>query len=44
MKATVEVADLCGLYVVMVRMAGRGEFKVMVAGMGWATAELITSR
>uniref|UniRef100_UPI0035900715 BOS complex subunit TMEM147 n=1 Tax=Myxine glutinosa TaxID=7769 RepID=UPI0035900715 len=44
MKATVEVADLCGLYVVMVRMAGRGELKVMVAGMGWATAELFTSR
>ncbi|XP_028921157.1 transmembrane protein 147 [Ornithorhynchus anatinus] len=44
MKATVDVADLVGLHLVMGRNAGKGELKVMVAAMGWATAELVTAR
>ncbi len=44
MKATVDMADLLGLHLVMSRNAGKGEYKIMVAAMGWATAELIMSR
>ncbi|CAJ1062052.1 Transmembrane protein 147 [Xyrichtys novacula] len=44
MKATVDLADLLGLHLVMSRNAGKGEYKIMVAAMGWATAELVMSR
>lgn len=44
MKASVDVADLMGLNLVMSRNAGKGEYKIMVAALGWATAELIMSR
>lgn len=44
MKASVDVADLIGLNLVMSRNAGKGEYKIMVAALGWATAELIMSR
>ena len=44
MKATVDMADLLGLHLVMSRNAGKGEYKIMVADMGWATAELVMSR
>ncbi|CAM4704302.1 BOS complex subunit TMEM147 [Siphateles boraxobius] len=44
MKATVDMADLLGLHLVMSKNAGKGEYKIMVAAMGWATAELIMSR
>ncbi|KAF6078078.1 hypothetical protein HJG60_009008 [Phyllostomus discolor] len=44
MKASVDVADLVGLNLVMSRNAGKGEYKIMVAALGWATAELIMSR
>jgi hypothetical protein len=44
MKATVDLADLLGLHLVMSRNAGKGEYKIMVAAMGWSTAELIMSR
>ncbi|TWW79540.1 Transmembrane protein 147 [Takifugu flavidus] len=41
MKATVDLADLLGLHLVMSRNPGKGEYKIMVAAMGWATAELV---
>lgn len=44
MKATVDLADLLGLHLVMSRNAGKGVYKIMVAAMGWATAELVMSR
>lgn len=44
MKATVDLADLLGLHLVMSRNPGKGEYKIMVAAMGWATAELVMSR
>lgn len=44
MQASVDVADLIGLNLVMSRNAGKGEYKIMVAALGWATAELIMSR
>uniref|UniRef100_V9LBG7 BOS complex subunit TMEM147 n=1 Tax=Callorhinchus milii TaxID=7868 RepID=V9LBG7_CALMI len=44
MKATVDLADLLGLHLVMSRNAGKGEYKIMVAAMGWSTAELVMSR
>uniref|UniRef100_A0A8C3GG86 BOS complex subunit TMEM147 n=1 Tax=Cairina moschata TaxID=8855 RepID=A0A8C3GG86_CAIMO len=44
LKATVDVADLGGLQLALGRGAGKGEHRILVAAMGWATAELLTSR
>ncbi|KAK3581003.1 hypothetical protein CHS0354_013897 [Potamilus streckersoni] len=44
MKSTVDLADLVGIHFVMTKIAGKGQLKFMVAGLGWATAELITTR
>ncbi|KFM62406.1 Transmembrane protein 147, partial [Stegodyphus mimosarum] len=44
LKNTVDVADLIGLHVVMTKFAGKGETKFLVAGLGWASAELLMTR
>merc|ERR1719402_1537138 len=42
LRATVDLADLVGIYLVMQRVSGK--VKVMVAGLGWAFAELVLTR
>ncbi|GJQ64885.1 hypothetical protein Trydic_g7058 [Trypoxylus dichotomus] len=44
LKTTVDVIDLGGLYAVLNRIPGKGHSKVLTAGIGWATAEVILSR
>ncbi|XP_031559798.1 transmembrane protein 147-like [Actinia tenebrosa] len=44
LRSTVDLADLVGLYLVMSKVAGKGDLKVLVAGLGWATAELSMTR
>ncbi|XP_028401421.1 transmembrane protein 147-like [Dendronephthya gigantea] len=44
LKSTVDVADLFGLYLTMSKIPGKGELKVLVAGLGWATAELVMTK
>ena len=44
LKCTVDFADLVGLHFVMSKVAGKGQLKFMIAGMGWATAELVMTR
>lgn len=44
LKNTVDVADLIGLHIVMTKLAGKGEIKFLVAGLGWASAELVMTR
>merc|ERR1719382_1163996 len=44
LRATVDMADLVGIYFVMSRVAGRGSVKVLVAGLGWGFAELVLTR
>ncbi|KAL8625324.1 hypothetical protein ACOMHN_044467 [Nucella lapillus] len=44
LKCTVDLADLLGLHIVMSKFAGKGQLKFMIAGMGWATAELVMTR
>lgn len=39
-----DVADLVGLYIVLGSIPGKGHSKVLTAGIGWATAEVILSR
>ena len=34
LRSTVDVADLVGLHLVMTKIAGKGELKVLVAGVG----------
>lgn len=34
MKSTMDLSDLLGLHLLMMRIPGRGEFKVLVAGLG----------
>jgi Predicted membrane protein (DUF2053) len=40
-KSTVDLADLFGLYFVMSQIAGKGQLKFMIAGVGWASAEFV---
>ncbi|XP_046663768.1 transmembrane protein 147 [Homalodisca vitripennis] len=44
LKATVDLADLGGLYLVLAGIPGKGHAKVLTAGVGWAGAELVLSR
>merc|ERR1719230_71179 len=44
LRATVDIADLVGIYLVMSRVAGKGSVKVLIAGLGWAFAELVLTR
>merc|ERR1712142_1380989 len=44
MKCFVDLADLIGLYLVMNSIAGKGQLKFLIAGMGWATSELVMTR
>ena len=44
LKLTVDTADIVGLYLIIQRVAGKGQVKVLVAGLGWAFAELILTR
>lgn len=44
LKSTVDLADLIGIHMVMTWIASKGEIKFLVAGMGWATAELVMTR
>jgi len=39
-----DLADLIGLHVALSRIPGRGHAKILTAGIGWGTAELIFSR
>ena len=39
-----DLADLIGLYFVIQRVAGKGQVKVLTAGLGWAFAELVLTR
>jgi len=44
LRATVDIADLVGIYLVMSRVSGKGAVKVLVAGLGWGFAELVLTR
>merc|ERR1712142_1404591 len=44
LKLTVDLGDLVGLYLVMQRVAGKGQVKILVAGVGWAFAEFLLTR
>merc|ERR1719234_625668 len=44
LRATVDMADLVGIYLVMSRVSGKGSVKVLIAGLGWAFAELVLTR
>lgn len=44
LKTTVDLADLIGLYIVLAGIPGKGHNKVLTAGIGWATAEVLLSR
>eukprot|EP00057_Strongylocentrotus_purpuratus_P021033 XP_011675507.1 PREDICTED: transmembrane protein 147-like [Strongylocentrotus purpuratus] len=44
MKSTIDLGDLIGFYFIMNSISAKGELKFLVAGVGWATAELIMTR
>jgi len=44
LKSTMDVSDLLGLHLLMLRIPGRGELKVLVAGLGWAASEFLTTK
>lgn len=44
MKSTVDLGDLIGFYLILTSVVGKGEMRFMIAGLGWATAELVMTR
>uniref|UniRef100_A0A224XWS4 BOS complex subunit TMEM147 n=1 Tax=Panstrongylus lignarius TaxID=156445 RepID=A0A224XWS4_9HEMI len=44
LKATVDLADLAGLYLVLAGIPGKGHAKLITAGLGWAGAEAVLTR
>lgn len=44
LRCTIDVADLLGLAIVLSRIPGKGHSKLITAGLGWATAEVVLSR
>lgn len=44
MKCTIDIADLVGLHLVMTKLVAKGQMKFLVAGLGWAGAELLVTR
>lgn len=44
LKASVDLADLVGIFIVLSGIPGKGHAKVLTAGVGWAGAEIILSR
>merc|ERR1711962_1876812 len=44
LKSTMDLSDLLGLHLLMLRIPGRGELKVLVAGLGWAASEFLTTK
>merc|ERR1719266_1775917 len=44
LKLTVDLADLVGIYFVMQRVAGKGQVKILTAGVGWAFADFLLTR
>lgn len=43
LKTSVDVIDLAGIYFLINRTVGKPELKVMIAGFGWASAEVLLS-
>lgn len=43
-RCTLDLSDLFALHFIMSWVAGKGEMKFLVAGIGWATAELVMTR
>lgn len=39
-----DLVDLVGMYFALSRIPGRGHAKVLTAGIGWGTAELLLTR
>ncbi|XP_028166623.1 BOS complex subunit TMEM147 [Ostrinia nubilalis] len=44
LKATVDFADLLGLYFALNAVPGKGHAKILTAAIGWASAEVLVSR
>jgi len=43
-KSSMDLIDFIGVFLTLARIPGRGHAKVLTAGIGWATAELILTR
>ncbi|CAB3361269.1 Hypothetical predicted protein [Cloeon dipterum] len=43
LKASVDLADLAGLYLVLAKIPGKGHNKILTAAVGWGGAEMILS-
>ncbi|TDG45387.1 hypothetical protein AWZ03_008153 [Drosophila navojoa] len=44
LRCSVDIADLLGFALILSRIPGKGHSKLITAGLGWATAEVILSR
>ncbi|KAM7353167.1 BOS complex subunit TMEM147 [Cochliomyia hominivorax] len=44
LRCSMDVADLLGFVLILSRIPGKGHSKLITAGLGWATAEVVLSR
>ncbi|XP_039751392.1 transmembrane protein 147 [Pararge aegeria] len=44
LKATVDLADLLGIYIALNSIPGKGHAKILTAAIGWASAEVLVTR
>ncbi|CAB0033949.1 unnamed protein product [Trichogramma brassicae] len=44
LKSSMDIADLIGIYLVLNSIPGKGHAKVLTAGIGWASAEVVLTR
>ncbi|XP_064407746.1 BOS complex subunit TMEM147-like [Halichondria panicea] len=44
LKSTVDLLDMLGMYLVITRLLGRSEQKVLVTAVGWGTAEMVMTK
>lgn len=44
MKGAVELFDIVGLFFIITQNIGKGDLKILIAGVGWSLAEMLTMR
>ncbi|XP_065843879.1 BOS complex subunit TMEM147-like [Oscarella lobularis] len=44
LKATVDLGDLVGVYLILLKISGKGDLKILTTGLGWAAAELVATK
>merc|ERR1711962_374181 len=44
MKSTMDLSDLLAIHLLMSQTPGKGALKILIAGLGWSSAEFVTTK